>query len=47
MGTAGVLLLAKQSGAIAAVKPLLIALRKEAYFLSDRLMETVRLQAGE
>lgn len=47
MGTAGVLLLAKQAGAITAVKPLLIALRREGYFLSDRLMEAVRLQAGE
>ena len=47
MGTAGVLLLAKKAGAITTVKPLLIALRSEGYFLSDRLMEAVRLQAGE
>ena len=47
LGTAGVLLLAKQAGAITAVKPLLIALRKEGYFLSDRLMEAVCQQAGE
>ena len=47
MGTAGLLLLAKQTGRIAAVKPLLFVLRQAGYFLSDRLIEAVLLQAGE
>lgn len=47
MGTAGVLLLAKQAAAIAAVKPLLLALREDGYFLSQRLIDAVLVQAGE
>lgn len=47
MGTAGVLMLAKQAGAIEAVKPILISLRHSGYFLSDRLVESVLAQAGE
>lgn len=47
MGTAGLLVLAKQAGRIAAVKPLLLALRQAGYFLSDRLIEAVLLQASE
>ena len=47
MGTAGLLVLAKQTGRIAAVKPFLLALRQAGYFLSDRLIEAVLLQVGE
>ncbi len=47
MGTAGVLLLAKQTSAIAAVKPVLLALRENGYFLSKRLIDSVLAQAGE
>lgn len=47
MGTAGVLLLAKQANAIAAVKPVLQALRENGYFLSNRLIDAVLAQAGE
>lgn len=47
VGTAGVLLLAKQTGAIAAVKPVLLALREKGYFLSNQLIDAVLTQAGE
>lgn len=47
MGMAGVLLLAKQSRALAAVKPVLLALRENGYFLSNRLIDAVLAQAGE
>lgn len=39
VGTAGLLLLAKQSGAIAEVKPILLAKRQHGYYLSDRLID--------
>jgi predicted nucleic acid-binding protein len=47
MGTAGVLMLAKQVGAISTVRPLLVSLRNSGYFLSDRLVESVLAQSGE
>ena len=47
LGTAGLLLLARQAGAIDAVRPLLLALRQSGYFLSDRLSEAVLAQSGE
>ena len=47
MGTAGLLVLAKQVGAVEMVKPLLLALRDGGYFLSDRLIEAVLAQSGE
>jgi predicted nucleic acid-binding protein len=47
IGTTGLLLLAKQTGAVDAVKPLLRALRQQGYFLSDRLIEVALTQAGE
>ena len=37
-GTAGLLLLAKRFGLLPAVKPLLIALQAQGYYLSDRLL---------
>ena len=47
IGTAGLLLLAKQVAAIPSVKPLLLAMRQNGYFLSDRLIEVTSRQAGE
>lgn len=47
IGTAGLLLLAKQTGRVQAVKPLLMALRQSGYFLSDRLMDAALLSAAE
>ena len=47
IGAAGLLLLAKRAGLIDAVKPSLLALRKNGYFLSDRLIEAALRQAGE
>ena len=45
IGTAGLLVLAKQAGAVDKVRPL--ALRDGGYFLSDRLVEAVLAQSGE
>lgn len=47
LGTAGLLVLAKKAGYIAAVNPLLAALRQSHYFLSDALVAAVLAQAGE
>ncbi len=47
LGTAGLLVLAKQAGAIDAVRPLLLGLRQGGYFLSDQLIEAVLAQTGE
>lgn len=47
IGTAGLLLLAKQAGVAPLVKPLLLAMRQNGYFLSDRLIEAALRQAGE
>ena len=47
LGTAGLLVLAKQAGCINAVKPLLAALRQSHYFLSDALVAAVLVRAGE
>lgn len=47
MGTAGLLLLGKQRGVIEAVKPCLLTLRQQGYFLSDRLIANTLVQAGE
>ena len=47
VGTAGLLLLAKRQGHIATVKPLLLGLRKNGYFLSQRLIDGALAQAGE
>ena len=46
-GTAGLLLLAKRFGLLPTVKPLLVALQAQSYYLSDRLLEAVLRQAGE
>ena len=47
LGTAGLLVLARQAGAIDAIRPLLLALRQGGYFLSDWLIEAVLAQTGE
>lgn len=47
VGTAGLLLLAKQVGAVKDVKPLLLAMRQGGYFLSERLIEATIRQANE
>ena len=47
LGTAGLLLLAKKFGLVPTVKPLLLALQAQSYFLSARLVEAVLRQAGE
>lgn len=47
LGTAGLLVLAKNVGAVSAVKPLLLELREKGYFLSERLMAIVLEQALE
>ena len=47
IGTAGLLLLAKQVAAIPSVKTLLLAMRQNGYFVSDRLIEEALRQAGE
>ncbi len=47
IGTTGVLLLAKRQGQVSQVKPLLLALRQNGYFLSQRLIDGALQQAGE
>jgi predicted nucleic acid-binding protein len=47
LGTAAVLVLAKEQSLIPASAPLLVALRDQGYFLSDALVAAVLDQAGE
>lgn len=47
IGSAGVLLAAKQQGVIAAVSPILQAWQATGYFLADALLTEVLLRAGE
>ena len=47
VGTTGVLLLAKRQGQVSHVKPLLLHLRQNGYFLSQRLIDSALQQAGE
>lgn len=47
VGTAGVLVRAKQEGQIKAVAPLLEALRQNGYFISDKVVAKAREKAGE
>jgi predicted nucleic acid-binding protein len=47
LGTAGLLLLAKQLGFVEAVGPLLEEMRRHGYWLSDAVVEQVQRQAGE
>lgn len=46
-GTAGILVSAKRTGLIPAVRPLLEALSRDGYYLSDRLIERATREAGE
>ena len=46
-GTGGVLVLARQRGLIPAVRPLLEQIRRNGYWLSDDVVETVARLAGE
>jgi hypothetical protein len=47
IGTTGLLLLAKHQGAVDAIKPSLLALRQQGYFLSDRRIASALEQVGE
>jgi uncharacterized protein len=47
VGSAGLLLLAKQKGLITEVLPLLGTLRHQGYWLSDAVLDEVRRLAGE
>ena len=47
VGTAGVLLSAKKCGHIAAVRPLLDAMREHYYYISDTLIRAALTRAGE
>ena len=47
IGVAGLLLLAKQTGLIDTVQPLLLALHQNGYFLSARLIEAALRHAAE
>ena len=47
LGTAGILLRAKEQGRIAAVRPTLDAVRRAGLYLTDRLYRTVLRMAGE
>ncbi len=47
VGTAGILLAAKERGLVAEIAPILIAWRSWGYFLSPQLIETVLRRAGE
>jgi predicted nucleic acid-binding protein len=47
IGTTGVLLLARRQGHISHIKPLLLGLRQNGYFLSQRLIDNALQQAGE
>ena len=47
IGTTGVLLLAKRQGLLNRVKPLLLDLRQNGYFLSQRLIDSALQQADE
>ncbi len=47
MGSLGVLLLAKKTGLIAAIKPSLIRLRYSDIFVSEHLLDQILMMAGE
>ena len=47
IGTAAVLVLAKERGLVKSCKPLLLALREQGYYLSDSLIAAVLNQVGE
>jgi predicted nucleic acid-binding protein len=47
IGTAAVVVLAKENGLVSACKPVLLALREQGYYLSDSLITAVLQQVGE
>jgi uncharacterized protein len=47
IGTAGILVLAKRTGHIPAVAPLILQLRRHQFYLSDRLVEMILRQVNE
>jgi len=47
IGTAAVLVLAKEHHLVSTCKPLLVAMREQGYFLSDSLIASVLQQCGE
>jgi predicted nucleic acid-binding protein len=47
LGTGGLLLKAKRNGLVSAVRPLLEEMKQKGYFLSDRLVHGICLEAGE
>jgi predicted nucleic acid-binding protein len=46
-GTGGILLEAKRTGLVTEIRPLMVAMKKNGYFLSDRLVEAVCQAAAE
>ena len=46
-GTGGILLRAKKEGYVDAVRPLMQEMRDNGYYLSDRLIERIAMEAGE
>ena len=47
IGSAGILLLAKQKKVIPLIKPVLLKLKNESYYLADHLINEVLVRAGE
>jgi predicted nucleic acid-binding protein len=47
LGTGGLLLKAKRNGLVSAVRPLMEEMKQKGYFLSDRLVHGICLEAGE
>lgn len=46
-GTGGILLRAKKDGHIGLIRPLMMEMRENGYYLSDRLIERIVREAGE
>jgi predicted nucleic acid-binding protein len=46
-GTGGILLAAKQAGLVHQIRPLMLAMKANGYFLSDRLVEGICRAVGE
>jgi hypothetical protein len=47
IGTGGLLLVAKQHGLLNQIRPLMVAMKANGYFLSERLLEGICRAAGE
>jgi predicted nucleic acid-binding protein len=46
-GTGGILLAAKHAGLVGQIRPLMVAMKSNGYFLSDRLVDGICKAAGE